>query len=146
MLRTLTCSLAALLLLTTHGVAGATGDPLGPGLRRLDDVPEPATPSVDRGRDPFRSFLADREVEPRSLIELVPLASLRLRAMLWDVRVPKAVVTLNGSEHVIEPGAKVGREGGVVTEIDGSCVVVEQRHTAGSSDPETVRLCLHFGS
>jgi len=143
-MRTVTLAVALVFVLSSSGVAQARDDELGPGLRRLDVPAEPEPDGVEGPRDPFQSYLSQGPRAPRPLIELSPLRNLRLRAMLWDVKEPKAVVALNATEHVIGVGTRVGREGGVVTAIDGTCVVVEQSYDEESAAPETVRLCLHF--
>jgi len=144
-MRTLTLAVALVFALSSSGTAQARDEELGPGLRRLDLPPAPEpSPMADGPRDPFRSYLSEGPRTPRPVIELAPLRSIRLRAMLWDVEEPKAVVALNAAEHVIRVGTKLGREGGIVTAIDGTCVVVEQSYDEESSEPETVRLCLHF--
>ncbi len=131
-------------LLVGGGTAMAKEIPVAPGLSEVPPDPTSVESEAPLGRDPFKRLSFD---EPgKTVLELVPLSSLRLRAMLWSVGEPRAIVSTRegaGSEHVLSVGTRVGRQGGIVTEIDGRCVRIEEEQGKDATR-EMRRLCLHF--
>ncbi len=128
--------------LCLSGVAHAGERQIAPGLSEIrPDAPEPE-PVAQQGRDPFRPFRP--EGPQRTALELAPLSSFVLRAMVWEVDEPRAIVALEGrGEHTLQVGTRVGRNEGVVTRIDGDCVFIEER-IGKEAEREERLLCLHF--
>jgi len=91
----------------------------------------PAAKSSQMGlRDPFRPFnvaLRADPAPPRTPLERYALGSLKLVAVIYDTRNPKAMVEDDlGLGHTVTLGTRIGNQGGVVKTIDSDRVVVEE--------------------
>ena len=114
----------------TAKVTSETGPMLAPEVKTEDAMP-PA-PSVVRGRDPFRPFTlhSRRAPTPReklSPLERYDLGQLKLVGVIWDVKVPNAMVEdSTGLGYVVRIGTPIGSNEGKVTAIEQSGLVIEE--------------------
>lgn len=107
----------------------------------MDEVQPAATepsPAAGEGvagrRDPFRPFLlnlaaqgGERDV-PRVGVTAYEVHQLRLVAVLWEMKPPRALLQDSGGMgYIITPGTPVGRRGGVVAAIEPGRVIVEEK-------------------
>ena len=111
---------------------------LAPETPEAAPVPNPVPPAAEETatahpkprRDPFRPFHLDfqpREVAARTPLEQYHLGSLKLVAVIYDVREPKAMVEDDaGLGYTIGVGTRVGDRGAVVKRIETDRVVLEQ--------------------
>jgi type IV pilus assembly protein PilP len=96
--------------------------------------------SYDPGalRDPFKAFRAARPLDagPKAILEPLQrfdVDRLRVVGILWDVRVPRAMVRdPDGGVHTVIKNSKIGRNEGFVAVIrEGEVVVVETLYEDG---------------
>lgn len=86
-------------------------------------------------RDPFRPLSMLRAPQPQKVEPLTPLqryelGQLKLVGVVQNIDPPRAMVEDSaGLGFILTPGTPIGRNGGVVAEIRGREVVVEEWHT-----------------
>ena len=96
-----------------------------------------ASPAYDSEgkRDPFRPLSMMRTARPDPITPQTPLqryelAQLKLVGIVSRVEPPRAMVEDSaGLGFILTPGTPIGRNGGVVTDIQERGVVVEEWHT-----------------
>jgi type IV pilus assembly protein PilP len=83
-------------------------------------------------RDPFESLLK-KETEsrqagvPKTPLEKFDLGQFRVQAILIGKGVPRAMVTApDGKNYILKPGLKIGKNNGVISDINRTEVVVEE--------------------
>ncbi|WP_020676416.1 pilus assembly protein PilP [Geopsychrobacter electrodiphilus] len=83
-------------------------------------------------RDPFESLLkkeADaREASvPRTPLEKFDLGQFRIQAILVGKGAPRAMVSApDGKNYILKPGLKIGKNNGVIIDINKSEIIVEE--------------------
>lgn len=81
--------------------------------------------------DPFRPFILVRNSseQKESPLQRFDLAQLNLRAVVWNVKDPKAMVEdPSGRSHLIQVGTDIGKNRGKVTKIDDQEVQVRETY------------------
>jgi hypothetical protein len=104
----------------------------GAGARDEAAVPTPA--DAARQRDPFRPFTLDiRPVLRPQTVQATPLLRYELGQLtvvgtVWEISPPRAMLEDSfGMGYIVTLGTPIGRNGGVITAIEPSRVVVEER-------------------
>ncbi len=83
-------------------------------------------------RDPFDSLLrkeaeARQEKAPKTPLEKFDLGQFRVQAILIGKGVPRAMASApDGKNYILKPGLKIGKNNGVITDINKSAIVVEE--------------------
>ena len=96
------------------------------------ESPESTYVYTPGGRDPFESLLDIRKpvtktTEPQTPLQKFDLQQLRLVGVITGLGSPKAmIVAPDGKSYVLGVGTKVGKNNGVVVEIDKKQVVVKE--------------------
>lgn len=97
-----------------------------------------------RGKpDPFRPLVVEKPeappppahkvqpkptLEPRTPLERFDLSQLKLVAIIWNIKDPRAMVEDSaGKGYIITSGTNIGRNKGVVTKINSTGVVVTEK-------------------
>lgn len=109
---------------------------------------KPFTYSPVGKRDPFRSYLADLDAEKtknsgRKLqaTEQYALDQYRLTGLITGTSQPRAmVVDPKGMGHVLHIGSRIGKNGGRVTRITSSGIVIVQEYRAATGERMRVRI------
>lgn len=97
-------------------------DPFQPESDKESDVPEDI--SGQGKRMPTPAPLPQRELEP---LELFDLTQLKISAIIWDTKKPRAMLTdPSGASHIVKLKSRIGKKNGFVVSIrEGEVVVVE---------------------
>lgn len=83
-------------------------------------------------RDPFASLLKNeaevRQSEaPKTPLEKFDLSQFRVQAILIGKGAPRAMVNApDGKNYILQPGLKIGKNNGVITDINETSIVVEE--------------------
>ena len=101
-------------------------------------------------RDPFRPMSMMRAATPDPVKPVTPLqryeiGQLKLVGIISRVEPPRAMVEDSaGMGFILTPGTPIGRNGGVVTDIQDRAVVVEEWHTdvIGERHPKEIVMVL----
>ncbi len=121
----------ALLLAATAGAAAAA-DPVPPPAvqNALAVEPDADLPYDSAGRrDPFRPprVVSSPGGEPRSPLQRYEIGQLRLVAIIYEAREPRAVVEDDdGLGYILKAGTPVGPNGGSVRAIERGRVVIQE--------------------
>jgi len=109
---------------------------LGPdGLEIAPGDPEGPRAAVPGERDPFRPFTLD--FQPKAVAEdefLTPLqrydlAQLTVAGVMLDLEPPRAMVQDDaGMGYIVTPGTLIGRQHGVVTDVQPRRIIVEETY------------------
>lgn len=124
------------------GTASATMAPVGSSTPEGGDPSQDGRPDVEEEvdggysynpigkRDPFLSFMTEATnatIEAPTPLQKFDLDQFRLRAIVWGVDRPRALVEdPEGTGHVIEPGTYIGKNWGKVSQITARAVVVTE--------------------
>jgi type IV pilus assembly protein PilP len=104
--------------------------------------------------DPFKPLIVERpEVPPQKVAEVVSesgaplekmeLSQLKLVAIIWNVRDPRAMVEDGaGKGYIIANGTPIGKKKGKVTQISSAGVVVSEQHEISSGKFSTREVTL----
>jgi type IV pilus assembly protein PilP len=84
-------------------------------------------------RDPFRSFVKDKlrddAADVESPLEQFELGQLTISGVVWQADRRRALVLdPSGQAYVVKTGDRIGKNDGVVTEIDDSALVVRESY------------------
>ena len=83
-------------------------------------------------RDPFESLLRKEEESrqassPKTPLEKFELGQFRIQAILIGKGAPRAMVSApDGKNFILKPGLKIGKNNGVIKDINKSGIVVEE--------------------
>jgi len=115
-----------------------------------NEVPPPAYNPIGK-RDPFRSYLAElsasaalaapsRKKEPT---EMFALDQYRLTGLLTGTSQPKAMVEdPDGKGHAVKIGSHLGKDGGIVTRITSTGLVVTEETRAPTGEKVRVPITI----
>ncbi len=104
--------------------------------------------------NPFKPLIVERpEVPPQKVAEVVSesgaplekmeLSQLKLVAIIWNVRDPRAMVEDGaGKGYIIANGTPIGKKKGKVTQISSAGVVVSEQHEISSGKFSTREVTL----
>jgi type IV pilus assembly protein PilP len=104
--------------------------------------------------NPFKPLIVERpEVPPQKVAEVVSesgtplekmeLKQLKLVAIVWSIREPKAMVEDGaGKGYIITNGTSIGKNKGKVTQITSAGVVVSEKHETSSGKFSTREVTL----
>lgn len=93
-------------------------DPFRPLVVEKPEVPPPPAPKV-----PPKPTL-----EPGTPLERFDLSQLKLVAIIWNIKEPRAMVEDNaGKGYIISPGTNIGKNKGVVSKINSTGIVVTEK-------------------
>jgi len=84
--------------------------------------------------------------EPLTPLEKIELSQLKLVAIIWHIREPKAMVEDGtGKGYIIAKGTPIGKNKGTVTQIGATGVVITEKHevTPGKPSPRDITLKLY---
>ncbi len=101
----------------TYDPRGKT-DPFKPLVVEKPEVPPPPSPKI----------LPKPPVEPMTPLERYDLSQLKLVAIIWNIKEPRAMVEdSTGKGYIISPGTSIGKNKGVVTKINSTGIVVTEK-------------------
>ncbi len=94
-------------------------------------------------RDPFRSFVWDRQEQTetedaRGPLEQFELEQLQVTAVIWDTGRPRALVSdPSGRSYIVHEGTKIGKNDGLVIHIGDNLVLVKETYVDFAGDQTT---------
>ncbi|MEZ4819661.1 MAG: pilus assembly protein PilP [Bdellovibrionota bacterium] len=90
-------------------------------------------------RDPFKEYegkaVAKLEVDLTSILESFELADLQLTAIIWGIAKPKALFRApDGYSYIGEKGTRIGRNGGKISKVSRSKLLVQEEYRSPTGD------------
>ena len=106
--------------------------------------PDPFKPLiVERPEVPTPKKVAEVVSESGTPLEKMELKQLKLVAVIWNIRDPKAMVEDSaGKGYIITNGTSIGKNKGKVTQITSAGVVVSEKHETSSGKFSTREVTL----